>query len=50
MTPEKPYEWGHPQFDVAIHRRWREFLTRETYVDDPGLSFLPPKRESLTQA
>jgi hypothetical protein len=46
-TPDKPYEWGHPQFDPETHRQWSEFADREgNYVNGPGLTFKPPKERA----
>lgn len=45
MTPEKPYEAFHPQFDRENWKKWDEWLDGEgSYVreDQTGLIFRRP--------
>lgn len=46
-TPEKPYEWGHPQFDPVSHAQWQEFKRLEPYVKEHGLVFVRPEPSAV---
>jgi hypothetical protein len=41
MTPNRPIDWGHPQFDPENHRRFTEFM-QDQELPMAGLTFLPP--------
>ena len=43
MTPEKPYEWGHPQFDRENHAEWTGWVQKAGYGES-GLVFLRQSR------
>jgi hypothetical protein len=39
MTPDKPYEFAHPQFDRENWEAWDDFIRENGYVRPSGLNF-----------